>query len=52
VYRHKRKLTLLVEASELRAITDAARAAGVPVSTWLRRAALVALRDVTGGPPA
>jgi hypothetical protein len=49
VYRHKRKLTVLVEAAELRAIEQAARDAGVPVSAWLRRAALAMLRDVQGG---
>jgi excisionase family DNA binding protein len=45
VYRHRAKVTVQFEAAELRAINHAARDAGVPVSTWLRRAALVALRD-------
>jgi hypothetical protein len=49
VYRHKAKVSVLFEASELRAIARAASEAGLAASTWIRQAALARLRANQGG---
>jgi hypothetical protein len=42
------KLSVLFEASELRAIKQMAKQADVSASAWVRTVALAALRDRTG----
>ena len=47
-FHHRVRLEVLLEATELRAITRAAKAAHVSASAWVRAVALAALRDRTG----
>lgn len=46
-FRHRRKLTVLLEADEQRKIEQAAENAGMSVAAWLRLAALAMLREPT-----
>ena len=48
LYRHKVKLSVLFEASELRAIRKLAKEGTVSASAWVRAVALAAVRDRTG----
>ena len=48
-FRRRARLEVLLEASERRAIDRLARAAGVSVSAWARRALVAAVRNTTGG---
>jgi len=43
------KITVLLEASELRAIARVASEAGMVASTWIRQAAVARLRGTSGG---
>jgi len=48
LYRHKVKLSVVFETSELRAIRQLAKASNVSASAWVRAVALAALPDRTG----
>jgi hypothetical protein len=48
LYRHKVKLSVPFEASELRAIRQMAKEGTVSTSAWVRSVVLAALRDRTG----